>query len=67
MSDAHAALQRFADALEAKAKASDQDEEDDASDGLIEAVGDVEQNAAEAATLLRHALLAASANGQQAE
>ena len=63
MSDAHAALQRFADALEAKANASNQDEDDVASDDLVEAMGDVERNAAEAATLLRQALLAAPANG----
>ena len=53
MSDAHAALRRLADALEAKANASGTDGEDDASDDLIEAVGDVERNAAEAAALLR--------------
>ena len=63
MSDAHAALQRFADALEAKANASDQDEEDEASDALIEAVGDVERNAAEAAALLRQLPSAMSESG----
>ena len=53
MPDAHAALQKLADALEARANAASQDEDDEASDALIEAVGDVERNAAEAATLLR--------------
>ena len=64
MPDARTALQRLADALEAKAKASTQDEDDIASDDLTEAIGDVEQNAAEAATLLRQMLLAASENGK---
>ena len=53
MPDAHAALQRLADALEAKANASSRDEDDVASDDLVEAMGDVEQNAAAAAALLR--------------
>lgn len=60
MQDAHAALQRLADALEAKAKASNQDEDDIASDDLTEAIGDVERNAAAAAELLRQLPLAAS-------
>ena len=63
MPDAHAALQKLADALEAKANASSQDECDAASDDLIEAVGEVERNAAEAAALLRRLPLVASANG----
>ena len=53
MPDAHAALRRFADALEAKANASNQDEDDIASDDLVEAMGDVERNAEEAVALLR--------------
>ena len=63
MSDAHAALQRFADALEAKANAANQDEDDIASDDLVEAMGDVERNAAEAAALLRQLSSAVSASG----
>ena len=49
-------LKRFAGALEAKAKASSQDEDDLASDDLIEVVGDLERDAAEVARLLRHLL-----------
>ena len=64
MSDAHSALQRFADALETKANAANQDEDDVASHDLVEAMGDIERNAAEAATLLRQLLSAASANGK---
>ena len=64
MPDAHAALQRFAEALEAKANAANQDEDDVASDDLVEVMGDVERNAAEAAALLRQLLLGASANGK---
>lgn len=64
MPDAYTALRRLADALEAKANASTQDEDDIASDDLTEAIGDVEQNAAEAARLLRQVLLAESANGK---
>ena len=62
MTDAHTTLRRLADALEAKANAATQDEDDIASDDLTEAIGDVEQNAAEAAAFLRQALLAAPAN-----
>ena len=47
MSDAPRHPPRFAHALEAKANAGNQTEDDLASDELIEAVGDVEQNAAE--------------------
>ena len=53
MPDAHTALEGLADALEAKAKASNQAEDDIASDDLIEAISDVERNAAEVAVLLR--------------
>lgn len=63
MPDAHVALQRLADALEEKAHALNQDEDDIASDELIEAVGDVERNAAEAAALLRQLPSAVSASG----
>ena len=62
MPDAYTALQRLADALEAKANASNQDEDDIASDDLTEAIGDVERNAVEAAQLLRQVPLPASAN-----
>ncbi len=62
MPEAHAALQRFADALEAKANASNQDEDDIASDDLVEAMGDVEQNAAEVVDLLRRLPLFGSTN-----
>ena len=63
MLDAHAALQRFADALEAKANASNQDEDDIASDDLTEAIGDVERNAAEVAALLRRLPSTVSGSG----
>ena len=63
MPDAHTALQRLADALQAKANASNQDEDDIASDGLIEAIGEVERNAAEAAALLRRLPSAVSGSG----
>ena len=56
MADAHAILGKFADALEAKANAGNQAEDDLASDELIEALGDVERNAAETAELLRQLL-----------
>ena len=56
MSDAHAILGRFADALEAKANAGNQAEDDLASDELIEALHDVERNSAEMAALLRELL-----------
>ena len=64
MSDAHAILRRFAHALEAKANAGNQTEDDLASDELIEAVGDVEQNAAEMAALLRELLSGTLGNRQ---
>ena len=53
MQSAHTVLERFAEALEAKANAGTQIEDDSASDQLIEAVGDMEQRAAETAELLR--------------
>ena len=56
MADAHAILGKFADALGAKANAGNQAEDDLASDELIEALGDVERNAAETAELLRQLL-----------
>lgn len=56
MADAHAILGRFADALGAKANAGNQAEDDLANDELIEALGDVERNAAETAELLRQLL-----------
>ena len=59
MPSAHSVLQKFADALEAKSKATNQDQDDTASDELIEAFGDVERNAAEIADLLRHLLSSA--------
>ena len=52
-----ATVKRFADALEAKANAKTQAEEDVASDELIEVVGEIEQNAAETAVLLKQLLL----------
>ncbi len=63
MPDAHAAIQRLADALEAKAHASSQYEDDIASDDLLEAIGDVERNAEEAAELLRQLPVASSVSG----
>ena len=62
MPDAHEALQRFADVLDAKANASNQDEDDVASDDLIEAMGDIERNAAEVSDLLRQLPLLGSAS-----
>ena len=64
MAQSHNILERFADALEAKAKASSQDEDGMASDELIEIVGDIERNAAETASLLRQLLLQRSSGGQ---
>ena len=56
MSESHAILQRLVEALEAKAQAANQEEEDVASDELIEALGDLERDAAKMAELLRRLL-----------
>ena len=56
MSESHAILRRLVEALEAKAQAANQEEEDVASDELIEALGDLERDAAKMAELLRRLL-----------